>query len=68
MCAAETGRAPGAFFSAGSDGIRNSEEQNVLQRVFRDVQTGATHRHVDGNIQMEAAQVALGIGDPKAEL
>lgn len=57
-----------AFFSAGSDGVRNRDGNNPLQRVFRDVQTGATHRHIDGNIALEATQVALGVADPKLEL
>jgi alkylation response protein AidB-like acyl-CoA dehydrogenase len=57
-----------AMFSAGSDGVRNHDGSNTLQRVFRDLQTGATHRHIDGNIFMETAQVALGVADPDLEL
>jgi hypothetical protein len=57
-----------AMFSAGSDGVRNRDGTNTLQRVFRDIQVGATHRHIDGNILIEAAQVELGVGDPGLEL
>jgi alkylation response protein AidB-like acyl-CoA dehydrogenase len=57
-----------AMFAAGSDGIRNRDGTNVLQRCFRDLQTGATHRHVDGNTLIEAAQVDLGVADPDVEM
>lgn len=57
-----------AMFAAGSDGIRNREGTNVLQRAFRDLQTGATHRHVDASVLMEAAQVDLGIGAADLDL
>jgi alkylation response protein AidB-like acyl-CoA dehydrogenase len=56
-----------AMFSAGSDGVRNNEGDNTLQRVFRDLQVGGTHRHIDGNILIECAQFALGVGDPDSE-
>lgn len=57
-----------AMFSAGSHGVRNDEGCNTLQRVFRDVQTGVTHRHIDQNTLIECAQVALGVADPLLEL
>jgi alkylation response protein AidB-like acyl-CoA dehydrogenase len=50
-----------AMFAAGSDGVRNRGGANVLQRVFRDIQAGCTHRHVDGNVLIEAAQADLGV-------
>jgi len=53
-----------AMFSAGSDGVRNNHGENTIQRVYRDLQVGSTHRHVDGNILIEASQVALGVVDP----
>jgi len=53
-----------AMFSAGSDGVRNNGGENTIQRVYRDLQVGATHRHVDGNILIEASQVALRVADP----
>ena len=53
-----------AMFSAGSDGVRNHDGCNTLQRVFRDMQTGATHRHIDQDTLIECAQVALGVADP----
>jgi hypothetical protein len=57
-----------AMFSAGSDGVRNHDGANTLQRAFRDLQGGATHRQVDQDVLTEAAQVALGIADPALEL
>lgn len=57
-----------AMFSAGSNGVRNDEGGNTLQRVFRDMQTGATHRHIDQDTLAECAQVALGIADPLLQL
>jgi len=57
-----------AMFSAGSDGVRNRDGANTLQRVFRDMQTGATHRHIDQDTLIECAQVALGVSDPSLEL
>jgi alkylation response protein AidB-like acyl-CoA dehydrogenase len=57
-----------AMFSAGSDGVRNREGFNTLQRVFRDMQTGATHRHIDQDILIECAQVALGVAEPGLDL
>lgn len=53
-----------AMFSAGSNGVRNQDGRNTLQRVFRDMQTGATHRHIDQDTLIECAQVALGVADP----
>jgi len=53
-----------AMFSAGSDGVRNRDGDNTLQRVFRDMQTGATHRHIDQDTLIECAQVSLGVADP----
>jgi alkylation response protein AidB-like acyl-CoA dehydrogenase len=57
-----------AMFSAGSDGVRNADGTNRLQRAFRDLQVGATHRHIDGNIFIEASQAALGVADPNLEM
>ena len=57
-----------AMFSAGSDGVRNADGSNRLQRAFRDLQAGATHRHIDGNIFIETSQVSLGVADPRLEL
>jgi alkylation response protein AidB-like acyl-CoA dehydrogenase len=57
-----------AMFSAGSDGVRNEDGTNTLQRVFRDLTVGSTHRHIDGNILIEASQVALGVNDPNVEM
>jgi alkylation response protein AidB-like acyl-CoA dehydrogenase len=57
-----------AMFAAGSDGLRNRGGGNVLQRVFRDIQTGVTHRHVDGDVLVEAAQVDLGVAAPDVDL
>jgi alkylation response protein AidB-like acyl-CoA dehydrogenase len=51
-----------AMFSAGSDGVRNRGDDNVIQRAFRDLQTGATHRHIDGNMLIDCTMVELGIG------
>jgi hypothetical protein len=56
------GKPPRAMFAAGSDGVRNHDVANLLQRVFRDLQTGSTHRHVDGNVLIEATQWDLGVG------
>jgi alkylation response protein AidB-like acyl-CoA dehydrogenase len=57
-----------SMFSAGSDGVRNQHGCNTLQRVFRDMQTGATHRHIDQDTLIECAQVALGVADPLLDL
>jgi len=57
-----------AMFAAGSDGVRNAGGANALQRVFRDMQTGATHRHIDQETLIECTQVALGVADPLLEL
>ena len=67
--ATEVAHAAGKFamFSAGSNGVRE-DENNVLQRVFRDLQTGATHRHVDQDTLIECSQVALGVADPLLQL
>jgi alkylation response protein AidB-like acyl-CoA dehydrogenase len=56
-----------AMFSAGSNGVRN-DECNVLQRAYRDLQTGSTHRHIDQDTLIECAQVALGVADPLLQL
>jgi alkylation response protein AidB-like acyl-CoA dehydrogenase len=57
-----------AMFSAGSNGVRNDGGANTLQRVFRDMHTGATHRHIDQDTFAECAQLALGIAEPGLEL
>ncbi len=56
-----------AMFSAGSNGVRNGE-CSVLQRAFRDLQTGSTHRHIDQDTMIECTQVALGVADPLLQL
>lgn len=56
------------MFAAGSNGVRNQEDGNTLQRVFRDMQAGATHRHVDQETLIECTQVELGVADPLLEL
>lgn len=67
--ATEVAHAAGKFamFSAGSNGVRN-DENNTLQRVFRDLQTGSTHRHIDQDTLIECSQVALGVADPLLQL
>ena len=62
------GAAQFAMFSAGSDGVRNADGGNTVQRIFRDMQTGATHRHIDQDTLIECAQVALGVAEPKLVL
>jgi alkylation response protein AidB-like acyl-CoA dehydrogenase len=57
-----------AMFSSGSDGVRNRGGDNVIQRVFRDTQVGATHRHIDQNTLVDCTQVALGIAEADLEL
>lgn len=57
-----------AMFAADSNGVRNQEDGNTLQRVFRDMQAGATHRHVDQETLIECTQVELGVADPPLEL
>ena len=52
-----------AMFAAGSSGLRN-DEANLIQRAFRDLQTGSTHRHIDQEVLIECTQVALGIAEP----
>jgi alkylation response protein AidB-like acyl-CoA dehydrogenase len=52
-----------AMFAAGSSGLRNGEA-NLIQRAFRDLQTGSTHRHIDQEVMIECTQVALGIAEP----
>jgi alkylation response protein AidB-like acyl-CoA dehydrogenase len=62
------GAAHFAMLSAGSDGVRNRDGSNTLQRVFRDMQTGATHRHIDQDVLIECSQVNLGVADPALQL
>ena len=57
-----------AFLASGSDGARNRGGDNVLQRCFRDLKVGCTHRHIDQNVMLEAASVLLGINDPNLVL
>jgi alkylation response protein AidB-like acyl-CoA dehydrogenase len=56
-----------AFQAGGSDGARN-KENNVLQRCYRDLSIGSTHKHVDENILMDCATVLLGVNDPNVEI
>ena len=53
-----------AYFAAGSDGVRNEGGNNRLQRCFRDLHAGSTHRHVDQNVMLDCSAVLLGINDP----
>ncbi len=52
-----------AMFASGSNGVRN-DETNLIQRAFRDLQTGSTHRHIDQEVLIECTQVSLGVADP----
>jgi alkylation response protein AidB-like acyl-CoA dehydrogenase len=56
-----------AQLAAGSEGLRNGPN-NRIQRCFRDLQVGATHRHIDNNTAIDAATVFLGINKPDVEL
>jgi alkylation response protein AidB-like acyl-CoA dehydrogenase len=56
-----------AQHAAGSDGVRN-RANNRIQRCFRDLQVGATHRHIDHNVAIDAATVFLGINRADVEL
>ncbi len=57
-----------AYRAAGSDGLRNFGGANRLQRCFRDLYAGTQHRHIDGNVLIEASTALLGIADPALEL
>jgi alkylation response protein AidB-like acyl-CoA dehydrogenase len=63
--AAEVGRF--AYLAAGSDGLRNSAH-NRIQRCFRDLQVGATHRHVDHNVEIDSGAVLLGVNAPDVDI
>jgi alkylation response protein AidB-like acyl-CoA dehydrogenase len=56
-----------AYLAAGSDGARN-RENNRLQRAFRDLHVGCTHKHVDQSVLIDCGAVLLGVNDPKVEL
>ena len=58
----------GGFAMFASDGARSADGDNPIQRAFRDLQVGATHRHVDVNVLIDTAQVELGGGDPGADI
>jgi alkylation response protein AidB-like acyl-CoA dehydrogenase len=64
--AAKVGRF--AYLAAGSDGARNKGGNNRLQRCFRDLHVGCTHKHVDHNVLIECGSVLLGVNDPKIQL
>jgi alkylation response protein AidB-like acyl-CoA dehydrogenase len=53
-----------AYLAAGSDGARNGDGNNVMQRAFRDLHVGSTHKHVDENVLIDCASVLLGVNDP----
>jgi alkylation response protein AidB-like acyl-CoA dehydrogenase len=57
-----------AYLAAGSDGLRNEGGDNRLQRCFRDLFAGSTHRHVDGNVLLDCSTVLLGINDQEVVL
>jgi alkylation response protein AidB-like acyl-CoA dehydrogenase len=54
-----------AYLAAGS--ARNSPA-NRLQRAFRDMHVGATHKHVDDNVLTDVGTVLLGVNEPGLEL
>lgn len=56
-----------AHLAAGSDGIRNHEE-NRIQRCFRDLHAGSIHKHVDDNVMIDCGAVLLGVASPDVEL
>lgn len=57
-----------AFLAAGSDGLRNGGGDNRLQRCFRDLQAGSTHKHVDHNVLIDCGAVLLGVNEPGSEI
>jgi alkylation response protein AidB-like acyl-CoA dehydrogenase len=57
-----------AYLASGSDGLRNNDGKNTLQRVFRDLHAGSQHRHIDINVMIEASSALLGVADPAVEL
>lgn len=56
-----------AYHAAGSDGLRNDPE-NRIQRCFRDLTVGATHKHVDENVRADCGSVLLGVADDRVVL
>ena len=57
-----------AFLASGSDGLRNLEGRNRLQRCFRDIHAGSQHRHTDHNIIGDCGTVLLGVASPNLVL
>jgi alkylation response protein AidB-like acyl-CoA dehydrogenase len=57
-----------AYRAAGSDGLRNHDGANKLQRCFRDIYAGTQHRHIDTNVLIEASTALLGIAPPDLDL
>lgn len=57
-----------AYLAAGSDGLHNEGGNNRLQRCFRDLYAGSTHRHVDHNVLLDCSSVLLGVHDPNLVL
>jgi alkylation response protein AidB-like acyl-CoA dehydrogenase len=57
-----------AYLAAGSDGLRNLEGTNRLQRCFRDIHAGSQHRHTDHHILGDCGTVLLGVAKPNLVL
>ena len=57
-----------AYLAAGSDGLRNHEGANRLQRCFRDIHAGSQHRHTDHHILGDCGTVLLGVAKPNLVL
>jgi alkylation response protein AidB-like acyl-CoA dehydrogenase len=57
-----------AYLAAGSDGLRNADGNNVLQRCFRDLHAGAIHRHIDHNVAIDCGATLLGVNAPDVQL
>ena len=57
-----------AYLMSGSDGLRNNEGDNRLQRCFRDLHAGTQHKIIDHNILTECGTVLLGVNDPNLVL
>ena len=56
------------YLASGSDGLRNMDGKNRLQRCFRDIHAGTQHRHTDHNIIGDCGTVLLGVPKPNLML
>ena len=56
------------YLASGSDGLRNMDGKNRLQRCFRDIHAGTQHRHTDHNIIGDCGTVLLGVAKPNLML